>query len=39
MLKEAEEMGKDALRVLGFAYREIPEKVALEDDGRGWYER
>lgn len=30
ILKEAEEMGKDALRVLGFAYREIPEKLALK---------
>jgi len=35
VLKEAEEMGKDALRVLGFAYKEISEKVALKmmEDG------
>jgi Ca2+-transporting ATPase len=39
VLKEAEEMGKDALRVLGFAYKEISEKVALKMMENGMSEK
>ncbi|MBU5688736.1 MAG: calcium-transporting P-type ATPase, PMR1-type [Candidatus Aenigmarchaeota archaeon] len=32
ILKQVEGMSRDALRVLGFAYREIPEKLATKEE-------
>ncbi len=32
VLKKIEEMSRDALRVLGFAYREVPERLVLKEE-------